>query len=233
MDKLMQNKPEVRIQTSILSGMEKKALIWMAQRIPRIINSDHLTLLGVAGAIISGVGYAMTHFSVHYFWMASLGLVINWFGDSLDGTLARVRNLQRPVYGFFLDHNVDGITILFICIGLGLSPVISFSVAMLILAAYLLLSIFTYINTYLKNEFKISYGSLGPTEFRLIAILLNVVFIFSSDLNRHWVLGYHHISLFDAIALVIALILFAIYFAGFFSDLKKYARIDPPKTNHP
>jgi archaetidylinositol phosphate synthase len=223
-------KQEKRVQTSILSSSEKRVLIWMAERIPRSVNSDHLTLLGVVGAFIAGTGYALTNYSIHFFWMASLGYIINWFGDSLDGTLARVRNAQRPVYGFFLDHNVDSFTVLFICLGLGLSPLISFWAAMLILAGYLLLSIFTYINTYLKGEFKISFSLVGPTEFRIVAILINTFFIFTSDLNRYFYIMSLRTSLYDMLALAIAVILFITFITSFFSDLKEFARIDPPKT---
>jgi archaetidylinositol phosphate synthase len=228
----MRKKPEARVQTSILSGIEKKTLVWMAQRIPRHINSDHLTLIGVLGAFVSGAGYALTGVSVHFFWMASLGLIINWFGDSLDGTLARVRNAQRPVYGFFLDHNVDGLTVLFITVGVGISPLISFSAAMMVLAAYLLLSIYTYINTYLRGELKISFHSLGPTEFRIILILLNVFFFYTSDMPRHFYVYEYSVSFYDLLTLIMAIILFIIYISGFLKDLKEYSRIDPPKQ-HP
>jgi archaetidylinositol phosphate synthase len=227
----VKKQPEVREQTSILSNIEKKTLIWMALKIPRTINSDHLTLLGVVGAFVSGAGYALTGISVHFFWLASLGLIINWFGDSLDGTLARVRNAQRPLYGFFLDHNIDGMTVLFITLGVGISPLISFSVAMMVLAGYLLLSIYTYINTYLRGTLKLSYSSLGPTEFRIILILLNVFFVLTEDLPRHFLFYDNVISLYDLLTLIIAIILFIIYLAGFFKDLKEYARLDPPKQN--
>ena len=94
-----------------------------------------------------------------------LGLVINWYGDSLDGTLARVRNTQRPIYGFFIDHSLDAITICIMCIGAGLSPMFKLDVALVVLAGYLVLSIYTYVCTILKDEFRLTYSSFGPTEF--------------------------------------------------------------------
>lgn len=223
------NKPEVRIQTSILNGIEKKVLIWLAERMPKKLNSDHLTGLGLLGALISSAGYILSNWDINYLWLASVGLVVNWFGDSLDGTLARVRKAQRPIYGFFIDHNVDGLTVLIICIGAGFSPFIKFSTAMLVLSAYLLLSIFTYINTYLNGEFKITYHKLGPTEFRLVVILINTLFIYFSSGNPNLSFSGMTISLNDAIGVFVAFILFIIYLVNFFKDKSKYAKIDPPK----
>ena len=118
----MENKKEhsQRIQTSLLNGVEKKALVWMAERLPSWVTSDMMTWVGTFGAFVVGLGFALTNYSPQWFWLASFGLVINWFGDSLDGTIARVRQQQRPVYGFYLDHNVDCICQLFI-FGAGLS----------------------------------------------------------------------------------------------------------------
>ena len=103
----METKQSTRIQTSILNAAEKKALVWMAERCPRWVTSDMLTFLGFVGAVIIGAGYALCGVSYNFLWLASFGFIVNWFGDSLDGTLARVRHQQRPNYGFFLDHNID------------------------------------------------------------------------------------------------------------------------------
>jgi len=222
-------KTEVRIQTSILNSLEKKALVWMALRIPQKIKSDHLTVLGFIGALISSAGYILSNLESNFLWLASFGLLVNWFGDSLDGTLARVRNAQRPIYGFFIDHSIDGLTVFAICVGAGLSPYINFAVAMLVLAGYLLLSVLTYINTYLKWEFKITYYKLGPTEFRLIVILINTLFIYYPTGTRNFILNGVALSLFDVIGIVIAFILFIIYLVNFVIDKNKYAKIDPPK----
>ena len=223
------NRPEVRIQTSLLNGIEKRVLIWMAERMPKKINSDHLTIIGFAGALISTAGYILSNWGNHFLWLASFGLVVNWFGDSLDGTLARVRNAQRSVYGFFIDHNVDAITILVICIGAGLSPFIKFSTALMVLAAYLIISIYTYINAYLIGEFKITYNKLGPTEFRLIVILINTIFIYFPIEKQIVTLEGVTFSIFDATGIGVSLILIIIYLISFFKDRDKFAKIDPPK----
>ncbi|RLD57020.1 MAG: CDP-alcohol phosphatidyltransferase [Bacteroidetes bacterium] len=219
-----------RLQNSILNSTEKKVLIWIAKRIPKRINSDHLTIIGFVGALLSAAGYILSNWGLEFLWLASFGLFVNWFGDSLDGTLARVRNAQRPIYGFFIDHTIDGLTVLVICIGAGLSPLVSFSIAMLVLSGYLLLSSFTYINTYLEGKFKIDYSKLGPTEFRLIVILINTMFIYSPIKNQQFPFMGYTLSLFDAFCFVIALILIFMYLVNFIKDKKKYEKIDPP--NH-
>ena len=132
-----------RIQTSILNKAEKKALVWLAERQPRWVTSDFLTYVGVMGAVVCAIGCLLSNVDKNFLWISSLGLVINWYGDSLDGTLARVRNAQRPVYGFFIDHTLDAITICIMCVGFGLSPAFRLDVTLLVLAGYLVLSIYT------------------------------------------------------------------------------------------
>lgn len=228
---LEKKNPEVRLQNSILNSTEKKVLIWMAQRMPQRVNSDHLTWIGLVGALISAMGYVLSNWGLEYLWLASFGLLVNWFGDSLDGTLARVRKAQRPTYGFFIDHTIDGITVSVICIGAGLSPLISFSVAILVLVGYLLLSVFTYINTYLDGKFKIAYGKLGPTEFRLIVVFINTLIIYLPINSRELSLMGITLGLFDALGLVIAFALLIIYLVSFLKDKKKYGEIDPPNQH--
>jgi len=226
----MDNKDAVRIQTSILSRMEKKVLLWIAKRLPKLMNSDHLTGIGLTGAFIAGGGYVLSNWGKEFLWLSSFGFIVNWFGDSLDGTLARVRNKQRPVYGFYVDHNVDAITGLIICIGAGVSPFVSFSVAMLVLVGYFLLCIFTYINTYLKGAFKISYSGLGPTELRLVIILINSLFFFLPTENPPVVILGITLKFFDLFALGVALVLMILYFYYFFAEKKEYEKTDPPLT---
>jgi len=226
----MHYRAAIRIQSSILHKLEKKLLVWIAERLPERVKSDHLTGIGLAGAIISATGYVLSNWGIEFLWLSSFGLLVNWFGDSLDGTLARVRNTQRPIYGFFVDHCTDGITITVMCIAAGLSPIISFYAAMLVLAGYLLLSIFTYINTYLRGEFKITFGKFGPTEFRIIVIVINTLFIYVPVKNQAFAIMGQTFKTFDIIGIGIALILFIIYLIGFSIDRKKYDRMDPLPT---
>ena len=148
----------VRIQTSVLNALEKKALIWLAERQPRWMTSDMLTAIGVLGSVIVALGYALSNYSLNWLWLATFGFFVNWYGDSLDGTLARVRKTQRPIYGFYLDHCIDGVTMSIMCVGAGLSQMMNLGIAMAVLVLYLLLSISVYINAHLKGEFKLTFA---------------------------------------------------------------------------
>ena len=216
-----------RIQTSILNAAEKKALVWLAERQPKWMTSDALTYIGVLGAVVCAVGFMLGHVNVNYLWLSSLGLVINWYGDSLDGTLARVRNMQRPVYGFFIDHSLDGVTICIMCLGAGLSPMFRLDIALLVLAGYLLLSIYTYITTILKDEFRLTYGSMGPTEFRLVIILINTIYMYTPWASLRFHFYGQTVGVYDILGLIIAFILFYSEFAQFLKDKKELALQDP------
>lgn len=230
----MKQEQSKRIQTSVLNAAEKKVLVWLAERQPRWVTSDMLTGIGVVGSLVVALGYFLSNYSVEWLWLASLGFVINWYGDSLDGTLARVRKTQRPIYGFYLDHNIDGITMAIMCVGAGLSDLLNLYIAMAVLAVYLLLSISVYINAHLKGEFKLTYAGMGPTEFRLIMILINTLFIAVAPL-REWSIAFQVAGVsvtfgaFDFIGLAILVILVLIYLNNFKEDAKEYAEIDPVK----
>lgn len=228
----MEKENSKRIQTSILNAAEKKVLVWLAERQPEWVTSDLLTLIGVLGSVIVAVGYALSNYNIMWLWLASAGFVINWYGDSLDGTLARVRHTQRPIYGFYLDHNVDGVTMAIMCIGAGLSDMLNLSIAMAVLVVYLMLSISVYINAHLKGEFKLTYAGMGPTEFRLIMIIVNTLFMYVAPLReftRHVnILGVDvALGSFDFIGLVILLVLVIIHVTNFSQDARGYAKIDP------
>lgn len=222
----------IRIQTSLLNGVEKKALVWIANRLPQWVTSDMLTWLGLFGAFLGGVGFFMTHFSIYWLWLSSAGLVVNWFGDSLDGTLARVRNRQRPLYGYYLDHNIDTMTEAFLFIGAGLSPLVNMSVAVLCYAAYLALTVYVSINAHLKSEFKLTYGKLGPTEFRVLIIIVNTLLMYIPSLTAYrnsfdWFGVAVEYGSLDIIAIGILCILVIFYFTSFFHDLRWFAEKDP------
>ena len=225
-------KQSERIQTSLLNPIEKKILVWLARRMPAWVTSDMLTFTGFCGSLIMAAGYALSHNDLHWLWLSSFGLLVNWFGDSLDGSLARVRDTQRKIYGFYIDHNVDVINETIMFIGLGLSPLVNMSFAMLALVAYFMISIYVYINCHLKGEMRLTYGGLGPTEFRLILVVINTLFIYIPFLSR-WkmpVTLFHKemlVGVFDFAAVGAALIIFIFYLTGFFKDARYFARLDP------
>ena len=132
----MEKKAE-RIQTSFLNGIEKKALVWLANRQPRWVTSDMLTWIGTLGSALIALGYILTHININWLWLSTFGLIVNWYGDSLDGTLARVRKTQRPIYGYYIDHTVDGINETLMFVGIGLSPFLNLYTALAMLVVYL------------------------------------------------------------------------------------------------
>jgi phosphatidylglycerophosphate synthase len=156
-----------------LAGPEKRLLVHIARRLPRSVTSDQLTTLGIAGAVGAGVAYALSSFNPAWLLVASAMLALNWFGDSLDGTLARVRHAERPRYGYYLDHCVDALSTAVIGIGLGLSPYVSLTLALMLVLAYLILSINVYLESTVFGVFTLAYGRVGPTEARLILIAAN------------------------------------------------------------
>lgn len=162
-----------RRATFVLSELEKKLLIRIADRLPRWVLPDHLTLLGMAGSVLVTTAYLMSNHAVWWLWVANLGFFINWFGDSLDGTTARVRKIQRPRYGYYLDHLVDAFSTLAIGLGLGFSPYMLLSVGLAIVTGYLVLSINVYLESQVLGDFRFGYGVVGPTETRLILMGLN------------------------------------------------------------
>lgn len=230
----MEIKQAERIQTSILNGLEKKALVWLAERQPKWVTSDFLSFIGFCGSVMIAVGYALTRISPDYLWLATAGLLVNWYGDSLDGTLARVRKTQRPVYGYYLDHSLDCINEMLMFIGLGLSPLMDMRIAMLILIAYLLMTVNVSINAHLKGQFRLTYAKIGPTEFRIIAAIINTVLVCSASIRSVRVpvsifgTGIN-LSVLDICGLAIFFIIFLMYVVSFLMDAKGYAGIDPPK----
>src|SRR3954464_1002815 len=162
-----------RQKTFLLARPETRVLEWMARRLPRRVMPDHLTALGVLAAIGIAAAYALSNRDPIWLWAASGLLVVHWLGDSLDGTLARVRRIERPRYGYYLDHLVDAVSTALIGIGLGLSPYMLLSVGTLIVVGYLVLSINVYLEAHTRGRFSIGYGFVGPTEMRLLLIALN------------------------------------------------------------
>jgi archaetidylinositol phosphate synthase len=164
-----------RQKTFLLAHPEARVLEWIARRLPAWVMPDHLTVLGVLAALGIAGAYALSNRDPVWLWAASGLLVVHWLGDSLDGTLARVRRTERPRYGYYLDHLVDAVATALIGLGLGLSPYMLLSVGLVIVIAYLVLSINIYLETQALGVFSLGYGRLGPTEARLGLIGVNAL----------------------------------------------------------
>ena len=171
-------KNAIRLQNSFTAAPERKALLWLAARMPPSINSDHLTLLGFMAMFLAGCSYALARWNPWGLLLATVCLALNWFGDSLDGTLARVRNRQRPRYGFYVDHVIDSFGALFLMGGLAVSGYVDWRIAIGMLVAFLLLSIESYLASYTLGIFRLSFAKFGPTEIRILLGIANTVLFF-------------------------------------------------------
>jgi archaetidylinositol phosphate synthase len=215
-----------RIINTLTGPAERAALPWLAARMPAWVTPDVLTALGVLGGVIIFFAYWATNLHPAFLWLASLGFVINWFGDSLDGTLARYRHIERPTYGFYIDHVVDAYMEVLVFLGLGLSPFVRFNLASLALIGYMLLSVLVYIRTAVKGEFTISYGKLGPTEARLIAIGANTLVFFIGNP----VLEFSGVALtvYDWMLAGIVILLFVVSLATTYAQARSLANLERP-----
>jgi len=203
-----------RVNDILLGPLERPALQWLSARMPAWITPDFLTAIGVLGALVTSIGYILSNVDRNFLWLASVGFLVNWFGDSLDGTLARYRHIERPRYGFYIDHTTDTFSQAVVFLGLGLSPYVSFDIACVALIAFFMLTILVYVWTNVVGEFKISYGKLGPTELRVFAILLNIAMYFIGTGSVVWLIGNKHLSfsIYDLGVSFIALLLLGFFF---------------------
>ena len=205
-------KDHKRVNDILLGPLERPALQWLAAHLPAWVTPDMMTVTGIAGALLITLSYGLSQFHPAFLWLASLGFVISWFGDSLDGTLARYRHIERPKYGFFIDHITDVLTEIIIVLGLGLSPYISFPVASMCCIAYITMSVLVYVRMNVTGEFRISYGKLGPTEVRVLAIILNTFMYFVGFSTIKFSLGSFPISISPYDLVVTGISLLLIYF---------------------
>lgn len=199
----------LRINRSLTAAVEKRALMWMAKRAPRWLTSDQLTLLGLFAQIGAGAFYVLSRYNEYGLVGVIVCILLNWFGDSMDGTLARVRNQQRPRYGFYVDHMVDILGATALMCGLGLSGFVHWPVAIAMLIGFLLLSAETYLATYTLSRFEMSQGLFGPTEIRILLIVGNLALLRSPYAT---VLG-HGLLLFDIGGVIAAAVMFAMVMA--------------------
>jgi len=203
-----------RIQTNILAQRERALLNRLCRHMPAWITPDHLTAIGSVGAAIASIGYIASNLRPEFLFVSCLGVLINWFGDSLDGSLARYRNIERPRYGFFIDHSTDAISNLIFALGLGLSPYVSMDAALFLLCGYYLLNIHTFLLSQVNRQLTLNYMHVGPTELRLLAIGFNVFVYFVGPvqifLTGVKISVYSLMVAFEATAFI-AVVLFDLY----------------------
>jgi archaetidylinositol phosphate synthase len=211
--------PPVRIQQNILARGERRVLNWICPRLPLWVTPDQLTTLGFLGAVMVAMGYMLSWLNPGWLGLAITGYVVNWFGDSLDGSLARWRRIERPSYGYFVDHSVDGLATLLMVGSIGLSPYMRFDVALLGVIGYLLLSIHSFLAAKVVGEFRLSYMAGGPTELRLMLIAMTALMpvIGGADINGT------NFSPFDLFGMVVSSVLITLFVTQSFALARKLA----------
>jgi archaetidylinositol phosphate synthase len=220
---MMSRMTATREKTFLLARPEGRVLEWIARRLPSWVMPDHLTALGVLAAVGIVAAYALSNQDPLWLWAASGLLVVHWLGDSLDGTIARVRMTERPRYGYYLDHLVDAIATALIGIGLGLSPYMLLATGLVLVVAYLVLSINTYLETNTLGVFSLGYGRLGPTEARVGLVAINTLLALGVVPTA---LG---MGLLDFAVLGIAAVMVGALGVRALRNLRELARLEPPR----
>ena len=218
-------KDAAREPNFLLAPVERRVLPWLANRLPAWMLPDHLTALGIVAAVAIGVAYGLSNDGSAWLWIASGLLVVHWFADSLDGTLARVRKIERPRYGYYLDHLTDAVSTAAIGIGLGLSPHMLLSTGLIIVVAYLVMSINVYLEAFAFGRFRLGYGRLGPTEARVALVALNLALALGVGLRFElWGIGLSALDVVGLVAAALMLVLLAVRAIG---NLRELAAAEP------
>ncbi len=216
-----------RVIDTFTGPFEKKYLPKMARALPRWIMPDHLTILGIFSSFLIAGGYILAWFSPYYLLLANLGLIVHWFADSLDGTLARVRHTERERYGYFVDHICDAWTVLLVCFGLGASPMMDMRTAMFLAIGYFMLNIYVHIAAYSEGVFRLSYGRMGPTEVRIFIFIVNIVLIFWNPMITS--VRNSPVRALDAGGIAVACIFIIIFIVSAIRDAIRLDRLDRAK----
>jgi phosphatidylglycerophosphate synthase len=215
-----------RTSQFLLAPFERWVLPRIARALPARVMPDHLTALGLLASTLIAAAYLLSRRDEAWLWAASALLVVQWFGDSLDGTLARVRRTERPRYGYYLDHITDAYSTSIIGLGLGLSDFMLTAVALAVVVVYLMMSINVYLETYVFGEFSFSYGKLGPTEVRVILILLNTVALLWRPVLFE--IGGLPVTGFDIGGTAAALAMLVLLLGRVARNLRTLGRLEPP-----
>ena len=215
--------------------LERPVLAWMADRLPPSITPDYLTLAGLAGAVVAAAGYAGSRLSLQWLWFACAGLLLNWLGDSLDGTVARRREIQRPRYGFFVDHTSDLFAQVLIFLALGLSPCAHFATACLGLIAFLMAFVYSLICVEVRNTLRVTYFGFGPTEIRALLVAGNLVTLAAGIFDVRRGLGLPdwlgRVTIYDiTIAFLFTIAILALLLLAL-AERRQLALEDPPRIS--
>jgi phosphatidylglycerophosphate synthase len=217
--------PIERIQENVLARAERRLLNWLCARMPRWVFPDLLSSVGMLGAVMILAGYLGSNWSREWLWLCVVGFAVHWFGDSLDGSLARFRKIERPRYGYFLDHSADAFGTTMIVGGIGLSPYLSLEAALPALIGYLMLSIHAFLSVRVFGELRLSYLALGPTEIRVILVALTLVMYFAGVAPAI----YEGLNAYDLFALAAATLMIVLFVVQTVQKGRVLAREEPPR----
>jgi archaetidylinositol phosphate synthase len=227
--------PIQRFNDSVLGTWERPALAWMAARLPATVVPDHLTAFGAFGALLTATGFVLSRGSLTWLWLASLGLVVNWLGDSLDGTLARLRRIERPRYGFFVDHTSDLFCQVITFLSLGASPLAHFGVACLGLIMFLIAFVYALIIVQTRGTLYITYFHFGPTEIRALLLLGNLLTLGVGVLDLRawlpWLPGQGAVSIHDLVIVLLSVAALIVFGTLAIRDARVLGAEDPPPTD--
>lgn len=217
--------PIDRIQENLLARAERRVLNRLCAAMPNWVTPDQLTFFGMVGAAMIFAGYLGSNLAPAWLWLSIAGFAVHWFGDSLDGSLARFRKIERPRYGYFLDHSCDGLATTMIVVGIGLSPYVAVEAALLGLAGYLLLSIHAFLSVRVLGELPLTYLNLGPTEVRVLLVVLTLAFLIFGVPQPIW----NGATSFDLVAWGAGLVMIGLFIAMTTVKARMLAKQEPPR----
>ena len=218
--------PITRIQDNILARNERRLLDWICARLPSWVTPDMMTYLGMAGAVLIFGGYVLSNLAEEWLWLAIAGYAVHWLGDSTDGSLARYRKIERPRYGYLLDHSCDGLATTLVVVGIGLSPYVTLELAFVALAGYLLMSIHAFLSVRVFGELKLSYMNAGPTELRLMLVALTLAMMIFGT-GPGW---FGRVNGFDIFVAFVGATLIALFVIQTFVAARRLSKEEPARN---
>lgn len=222
--------PINRVQENVLARSERRILNWLCARFPAWVTPDMLTGLGMIGAFMVFAGYGASNIGEEWLWLTMAGYFVQWLGDSTDGSLARFRQIERPRYGYFLDHSCDGLATTLVVVGIGFTPYVAMEFALVALAGYLLLSIHAFLSVRVLGELKLSYLNAGPTELRFILLAFTIMMMVVGTDAPRWSTLFGPVNGFDIFTGGIGIVLIVLFILQTMVTARRLAVMEPPRN---
>ncbi|MCK9416898.1 MAG: CDP-alcohol phosphatidyltransferase family protein [Candidatus Dojkabacteria bacterium] len=217
------------VNTAITAGIEEKAKEFICPRIPEWMQPDHLTIIGIIGVLMTSVGFVLGFINRNWLLLVPTGLIVNWFGDSFDGSIARYRKRTRPNYGYYIDKIVDAVVVIIFALGIGLSGFVKIEIALLLSSVYLAMMLHVDLVVHVENKSQNSFGLFGPTEIRIIGIIF-VAIMYFIPVNYYDIYG-HFLTQYDFAVFGLSVIMFIILLVSILREGLKLHKEDIKKWN--